>query len=119
MHFYNDNDSYVAQWLGNLIAAGHLPQGSVDARSIVEIDTAELRSFRQCHFFAGVGGWPYALQLAGWPGDREVWTASCPCQPLSSAGRRAGHADERHLWPPLHGAGGAGGGAAGAGMRHR
>jgi DNA (cytosine-5)-methyltransferase 1 len=100
--YYNDSDSYVAQWLGNLVAAGHLPQGTVDARSIVEIDPDELRSFRQCHFFAGIGGWPYALGLADWPDDREVWTASCPCQPLSSAGQRKGHADQRHLWPALY-----------------
>lgn len=97
--FYNDNDSYVAQWLKNLIVAGHLPRGTVDARSILEINPAELRSFRQCHFFAGIGGWPYALRLAGWPEDKEVWTGSCPCQPLSIAGQRKGHADERHLWP--------------------
>jgi DNA (cytosine-5)-methyltransferase 1 len=50
-------------------------------------------------FFAGIGGWPLALQLAGWPADRPVWTGSCPCQPLSCAGLGAGHADERHLWP--------------------
>jgi DNA (cytosine-5)-methyltransferase 1 len=56
----------------------------------------------QCHFFAGIGGWPYALRLAGWPEDREVWTGSCPCQPLSSAGQRKGHADERHLWPAFY-----------------
>ena len=44
----------------------------------------------------------YALRLAGWPDDRPVWTGSPPCQPLSGAGRRKGHADKRHLWPAFH-----------------
>ena len=51
--------------------------------------------------FAGIAGWDLALRLAGW-GDRPVWTGSCPCQPLSGAGQRNGHADERHLWPAFH-----------------
>ena len=40
---------------------------------------------------------PSLSNSAGWEGP--VWTGSCPCQPLSSAGQRKGHADERHLWP--------------------
>jgi DNA (cytosine-5)-methyltransferase 1 len=103
MHsYYNENDQFAAAWLRNLIAAGHLPPGEVDERSIVDVRADDLRGFRQCHFFAGIGGWPYALRLAGWPEDRPVWTGSCPCQPLSSAGQRKGHADERHLWPAFH-----------------
>jgi DNA (cytosine-5)-methyltransferase 1 len=99
--WYNEIDPFAAAWLRSLIDAGHLPAGVIDQRSIVEIDIDELRSFRQCHFFAGIGGWPYALRLAG-HGDLGCWTGSCPCQPLSSAGQHKGHADERHLWPAFY-----------------
>ena len=97
--YYNDNAPFVARWLRNLISAGLLPAGDVDDRSITEVNPDDLKGYDQCHFFAGIGGWPYALNLAGWPVDRPVWTGSCPCQPLSSAGQHQGHADERHLWP--------------------
>jgi DNA (cytosine-5)-methyltransferase 1 len=95
--YYNEIDPYVARWLRNLIATGLIPDGDVDERSIVDVRGADLVGYEQCHFFAGIAGWALALQLAGWQGS--VWTGSCPCQPLSSAGRRAGHADQRHLWP--------------------
>lgn len=100
--YYNENDPYAAQWLRNLISAGHIAVGDVDERSIVDVRADDLRGYTQCHFFAGIGGWSYALRLAGWPDDQPVWTGSCPCQPLSRTGIKKGHADERHLWPAFY-----------------
>ena len=97
--YYNEIEPYAAQWLRNLIKAGHIADGEVDTRSIVDVAPDDLRAFTQCHFFAGIGGWSHAFRLAGWPDDRPVWTGSCPCQPFSSAGQQKGQADERHLWP--------------------
>ncbi|BAQ88934.1 DNA (cytosine-5-)-methyltransferase (TIGR00675) [uncultured Mediterranean phage uvMED] len=98
MNYYNENNKYASQWLKNLIREKLIPRGEVDERSIEDVQPEDLKGFNQCHFFAGIGGWAYALQLAGWDSNRPVWTGSCPCQSFSIAGQRKGANDKRNLW---------------------
>lgn len=88
--YYNEIDPYAAQWLRNLIDAGHIAPGIVDERSIEDVRPVDLHGFTQCHFFAGIGVWSLALRRAGWADDHPIWTASCPCQPFSQAGEGDG-----------------------------
>jgi DNA (cytosine-5)-methyltransferase 1 len=95
--YYNENDPKAAAWLRELIKEGHIALGEVDERSIEDVRPDEIRGFTQAHFFAGIGGWSYALRLANWPDTRSVWTGSCPCQFASRAARGRNTATD--LWP--------------------
>ena len=96
--YYNEFDPATCGWLRELMKKGMIPEGDIDERSIDDVEPDDLRGYTQCHFFAGIGGWPLALQLAG-AQDLECWTGSCPCQPYSLAGKRRGTEDERDKWP--------------------
>jgi DNA (cytosine-5)-methyltransferase 1 len=100
--YYNENDAFAAEWLRRLIAGGHIAPGDVDERDVRDVKPSDLGGYAQCHFFAGVGVWSYALRQAGWKDNASIWTGSCPCQPFSAAGKGGGFADERHLWPAFH-----------------
>lgn len=86
--YYNENDPKAAAWLRELINSGLIMAGDVDERSIEDVQPDDVAGYVRCHFFAGIGGWDYALQLAGWPDDRPVWTGSCPCGPFSIGGEK-------------------------------
>ena len=95
--YYNEHDRFCCDWLQNLMDGGHITPGRIDDRDIRDVQPDDLDGYERVHLFAGIAGWDLALNLAGWHGP--VWTGSCPCQPLSSAGQGKGDADERHLWP--------------------
>jgi DNA (cytosine-5)-methyltransferase 1 len=98
---YTDLDPYCCEWLRNLVGAGLLPRGDVLCADIRTLTPEDLDGYTSIHLFAGLGGWPYALRLAGWPDSRPVWTGSCPCTDFSIAGKQAGFDGAHDLWPDM------------------
>ena len=86
--YYNEIDPFAAQWLRELIKAGHIAPGEVDTRSIEDVQTDDLAGFTQCHFFAGIGYatlWP-KLKRMGWTADNTRHVHYCKkCAGLKQA----------------------------------
>ena len=80
--------------------AGIITPGKIDDRPIQQLSVRDLRGYDCVHFFAGIAGWEFALQLANYRGPFPVWTGSCPCQPFSLLSKEDQPFDaDNHLWP--------------------
>jgi len=66
--YYNEIDPAAAQWLRNLIEAGHIAPGYVDERSIEDVLPNELAGYDRAHFFATSN----QDQMVGSSSDQEV-----------------------------------------------
>jgi len=100
--YYNEINSFCAEWLRNLMNSSLIVEGDIDTRKVQEIDPEDLVHYQQVHLFAGIGIWSHAARLAGIRDDLPIWTGSCPCQPFSTSGKQKGFDDERHLWPSFY-----------------
>ncbi len=100
--YYNEIDAAACHVLDEMSARDVIAPGIADPRSIKDVTADDIRHHTQCHWFAGGGFWSVAARLAGWPDIARLWTASCPCQGLSAAGKGPGADDPRHLWPDLY-----------------
>jgi len=49
--FYNDTDPYCAQWLRNLMAAGHIAPGRVVPRDVRDLQPEDIDGHEHAHFF--------------------------------------------------------------------
>jgi DNA (cytosine-5)-methyltransferase 1 len=79
----------AAQWMGwdNVFHVEFNPWG----RKVLEYHFPNSESFTDVKEFDGTA----------WRGRVDIISGGFPCQPYSSAGKRLGKDDERHLWPEM------------------
>jgi len=100
--YYNEIDLKCCNVLRAQMAGGLLPIGFIDERSIEEVQPNDVETYTECHFFAGIGGFPLGFARANLA-NINVWTGGFPCQDLSVAGKRKGLAGKRSgLWFEFH-----------------
>jgi site-specific DNA-cytosine methylase len=100
MNYYNEWDSFAADWLRELIKDGLIPDGEVDNRSIADVRPEDLKEFTQCHFFAGIGGWSQsACSSQDGVQTDQFGLEALPASHFLQPGKEKEKDDERHLWP--------------------
>ena len=79
----------AARWMGwnNVL---HVERNDF-CRQVLQHHFPESQSYEDIKEFSGFP----------WAGHVDVLTGGFPCQPYSSAGKRKGKADDRHLWPEM------------------
>ncbi len=97
--YYNEIDPFAAQWLRNLIAAGHIAPGEVDERSIEDVTPDDLRGFTQCHFFAGIGVWSHSSASPDGPTINQSGLAPARASLSARQAKEMGLLTSGILWP--------------------
>ena len=103
MNYYNDNNKNAVRWLEWLIRHDMIPDGRVDSRSIKDVRPEDLKGYSQCHFFAGIGGFPPRSKmgrdwLAAVRLDMEDLGYAFGSSDLCAAGIGSPHKRQRLYW---------------------
>ena len=97
--YYNENDPYAAQWLRNLIAAGHIADGDVDERSIADVRADDLSGLHAMPLLRRHRRMVARSQARRIGPMTDLFGQELVPASLSHSGAGKAADDERHLWP--------------------